>query len=94
MLQAHELVKKWSEEKPKKVYLYFKDQEITYRQLETGMDSAVAKLLELGIQKSDRVALALKNCPEFLYIWLAICKIGAVSVPFNSILKAEETTFI
>ena len=93
-LQANEMIDKWNETQPDKVYLYFKDQEITYRELAAKANSVANKLLELGVQKGDRLALSLKNCPEFLYAWLAVNKIGAIAVPFNSMLKADETAFI
>lgn len=41
-------------------------------------------LLELGVEPGDRVAVMLRNQPEFPLLWLALAKIGAVLVPVNT----------
>jgi crotonobetaine/carnitine-CoA ligase len=50
--------------------------------------------LDLGIRKGDRVCFLLPNCPEFLYAWLGLAKIGAILVPINTNYKTEETKYI
>jgi crotonobetaine/carnitine-CoA ligase len=42
----------------------------------------------IGIEKGDKVAIMLPNCPEFIYAWFALAKIGAVEVLINTQLKA------
>jgi O-succinylbenzoate-CoA ligase len=49
---------------------------------------------ELGVRKGDRVALLLMNGPEFLESFFAIAKLGAVCVPLNWRLVADELQFI
>lgn len=48
----------------------------------------------LGIQKGDKVALHLDNCPEFIFCWFGLAKIGAVMVPVNARLLGEECTWL
>jgi long-chain acyl-CoA synthetase len=43
-----------------------------------------------GIQKGDRVAIAMRNSPEWCISFLAITSIGAVAVPMNSWWQGEE----
>ncbi|KAJ1549955.1 hypothetical protein HK405_001800, partial [Cladochytrium tenue] len=43
-----------------------------------------------GIKKGDRVAIAMRNCPEWVIAHFAILCIGAISVPLNAWLKAAE----
>lgn len=43
----------------------------------------------LGVQRSDRVALLLPNCLEFVAVWFAVSKLGAIEVPSNPDLKGE-----
>ncbi len=46
----------------------------------------------LGVRRGDRIAMVLTNTPEIGLIFLAAARIGAVLVPFNFMLKAEEIT--
>jgi crotonobetaine/carnitine-CoA ligase len=40
-------------------------------------------LREIGVEPGDRVAVMLRNLPEFPLTWLALAKLGAVLVPVN-----------
>lgn len=60
-----------------KVYLYFQDQKLTYGALDRKANQVANGFLELGIRKGDKVCLLLPNCPEFLYVWFGLNKIGA-----------------
>lgn len=51
-------------------------------------------LLAAGVQPGDRVGLLLMNGAEFLESFFAIARIGAVVVPLNWRLVADELTFI
>jgi long-chain acyl-CoA synthetase len=43
-----------------------------------------AKLREMGVGKGDRVALAMRNLPEWPAIFFAAVSIGAIMVPLNA----------
>ncbi|MFE1801599.1 class I adenylate-forming enzyme family protein [Streptomyces sp. NPDC059517] len=45
---------------------------------------------EFGIAKGDRVGIAMRNYPEFVFAFGATQLLGAVAVPFNSWLKGQE----
>jgi long-chain acyl-CoA synthetase len=47
-----------------------------------------------GVKKGDKVALFLRNSPEFVYTIFAASKLGAVVVPVNTFLKEEELSYI
>lgn len=49
---------------------------------------------EFGVRPGDRVALWLKNCPEFVPALFGILQAGAVAVPINNFLKVPEVNFI
>ncbi len=57
--------------------------------------AAVARRLvdELGIEKGDRVAIAMRNYPEWMSSYIAITSIGAVAVPLNSWGQTRELIF-
>jgi crotonobetaine/carnitine-CoA ligase len=44
---------------------------------------------KLGVSRSDRVAMLLPNCFEFVAIWFAVSKLGAIEVPNNPGLKGD-----
>lgn len=46
-------------------------------------------LRKLGVGKSDHVALLLPNCFEFVALWFAISKLGAIETPNNPGLKGD-----
>lgn len=48
----------------------------------------------LGISKGDKVALHLDNCPEFIFCWFGLAKIGAIMVPINARFLAEESAWL
>ena len=51
-------------------------------------------LKSLGIRKGDRVGVQLLNCPELIQSFFAAFKIGAVLVPINPALRADELAYI
>lgn len=46
------------------------------------------------IKPGDRVAIWLKNCPQFVPVLFGIIQSGAVVVPINNFLKPDEVGFI
>lgn len=63
-----------------------------------GFDGAVARcagvLVARGIVAGDRVAALAKNCAELVMLHLACARIGAIYVPFNWRLAAEELRWL
>ncbi|MBY8988203.1 MAG: long-chain-fatty-acid--CoA ligase, partial [Candidatus Lokiarchaeota archaeon] len=51
-------------------------------------------LYDLGIRKGDKVSVYLPNMPEFVYLYLGIPKIGAITGPVNALFKAREVKFV
>lgn len=49
---------------------------------------------QFGVQPGDRVALWLKNCPQFIPALFGILHAGAVAVPINNFLKPDEVSYI
>jgi crotonobetaine/carnitine-CoA ligase len=94
VVTLRELVETQSNKNPDKVFLYFDKQEVTYREFDENINKAANLFLDLGIEKGDRVCFFLPNCPEYLYGWLGLAKIGAILVPINTNYKTEETRYI
>src|SRR5436190_11897330 len=61
---------------------------LTFRQLEDRARTIAKGLIELGINKGDRVALWATNVPEWVILQYALAKIGAILVTVNTSLQA------
>ncbi|MBM4332582.1 MAG: ATP-dependent acyl-CoA ligase [Deltaproteobacteria bacterium] len=77
-----------------KVFLFYEDQQITYQQTNERANIASNSFLSLGLKKNDKVAMVMENCPEFLYAWFGLAKIGAWTIPINVALKGEGLAYI
>ncbi|WP_339162523.1 AMP-binding protein [Siminovitchia sp. FSL W7-1587] len=75
---------------PEKVALSFKGKRFTYRQFNNRVNQLGNALLDIGIQKGDKVAFMLFNGNELFEIIVACSKIGAMYVPINSRFTARE----
>lgn len=53
---------------------------ITYRQVGERAERLALHLLELGFRSLDRVVMQLGNVPEFIYLYFALQKIGAIPI--------------
>ena len=51
-------------------------------------------LIELGIEKGDKVAIILSNCPEWNMLDMAISQIGAIDVPIYPTISEEDYRYI
>jgi acyl-CoA synthetase (AMP-forming)/AMP-acid ligase II len=71
-----------------------RNRRFTYAQLNQRCNRIANVLLERGVKPGDRVATLLKNSIEFVESYYAIAKIGAVMVPVNWRLVANEIAYI
>jgi long-chain acyl-CoA synthetase len=63
---------------------------VTFRQLHDESDRIATAMRRQGIMIGDRVAMCLPNCCEFVTIFFAIIKSGAIAMPINMRLSANE----
>ncbi len=75
---------------PNHTALIFKDAKITFREYNEAVDRFAAALQKLGVNKGDRVAIHLLNCPQFPIAYYAVLRIGGIVVPCNPIYTARE----
>ncbi|WP_333762795.1 long-chain-fatty-acid--CoA ligase [Streptomyces sp. IBSBF 2390] len=65
----------------------------TYAELDRLSAQAAALLHTEGVRAGDRVALMLPNVPEFVVLYYAVLRAGAIVVPMNPLLKERETEY-
>jgi crotonobetaine/carnitine-CoA ligase len=56
----------------------------TFADVDARSSQLAVALRELGVGPGDRVAVMLRNQPEFPLVWLALAKLGAMLVPVNT----------
>ena len=66
----------------------------SYAELNAETNKVASLLVDAGVKKGDRVALLLMNSSEFMTAFFATAKLGAVIVPLNWRLIADELEFI
>jgi len=76
------------------VAILYQDQELTYRQIAENANRTGHALRELGLQMEQRVMLLLLDCPQLVYCFFGAMKIGAVPVPVNTLLKAQDYRYL
>ena len=76
-----------------KAALLFKGTSVSYSQLDAESDAFAAALAAMGVQRGDRVALVLPNCPQFFIAEFGSWKAGAIVVPVNPTYTERELEF-
>lgn len=80
---------------PDKIAIYWGGEEISYSQVFGQSEWVKRRLLDVyQIRPGDRIALWMKNTPEFIGILFGALRAGAVIVPLNHFLTASEAEFI
>ncbi|MCY4146269.1 MAG: long-chain fatty acid--CoA ligase [Chloroflexi bacterium] len=65
-------------------------QSVTYEELDRASDALAAGLLDMGLKKSDRVAIVMPNSVAFVISFYAILKAGGVVAATNPTYPAEK----
>ena len=83
-----------AEKYPDKTALVFYGKRISYKELKGLSDKFASALQNLGIQKGDRVAFLLPNCPQFVIGFWGTLKTGACVVSMNPLYTERELSEI
>ena len=66
----------------------------TYSELDVEVDEVALGLLDVGVEKGDRVGIWSPSCAEWVLLQYATAKIGAVLVNVNPAYRAHELTYV
>jgi len=66
------------------------DRRLSFLDLDEASNKIANALIQMGVDKGDRVAMLLSNSPEFGVIYFGIVKIGAIAVPLDTNCKVAE----
>lgn len=70
------------------------DRTLSFAELDAESNATARVLSGLGVTAGDRVAVMLRNRPEFPVVWLALAKLGAAMVPMNIHYKEADASFV
>lgn len=95
MKSIADLLRRSAERVPDKAALLLPSGErVTYRALDREADAVARGLVARGVQKGDRVALAMHNVREFPSSYVGIIRAGGIAVPLNVLLTEQEVAKI
>ena len=77
-----------------KEFLIYGDERLTFRQVHERL-TAIARVLhdEFEVRKGDRVAISMRNYPEWMLAFGAITCIGGIAVAMNSLWQTDEMEY-
>lgn len=74
--------------------IVFKDVRLTHKQYREKCDRLAAGLLQSGIKQGDRIGVVAHNCDEFMILYGAVSKIGAILLPVNWRFQPDEVEYV
>ncbi|HSH25759.1 MAG TPA: AMP-binding protein, partial [Massilibacterium sp.] len=78
---------------PNKEALYFLGKKMTYKELYEEVVTFSSRLVELGLEKGDRVSIMLPNCPQAVISYYGVLMAGGVVVQTNPMYIERELEF-
>ena len=66
----------------------------TFEDLNAQVDRVAKGLVAVGIERGDKVTLWMPNRPEWLFAFLALSKIGAITVPGNTRFRSVDLEYV
>ena len=89
-MNVREILEKQAGKYGDKPALVFRDQPVSFRQLNENVLKLANALAAQGVKPHDKIGIFLPNCPEYVYSYLACFCLGAVGVPLDFMLKNDE----
>ncbi len=74
--------------------LRYQDKTISYGELEQQIQAFACYMLQQGLLPGERVALAMPNCPAFIYAYLGITRAGGTVLPLHLLQAPQELLYI
>lgn len=94
MTLLHELALESAQRSPNATALRFKGAGLTYGELASQIDAFASSLIDLGLERHDRVGIYLPKQFENVVAMFGAARAGCVFVPVNPVLKAPQVQHI
>ncbi len=84
----------YREARSEKPFLVYEDERLTFEETwRRACTLAHVLVNEYGVKKGDRVAIAMRNYPEWMISFMAATSIGALTVAVNALWTADEMSY-
>lgn len=76
------------------VFLVYGEERMTFETFWTKVEALADVLMhDFGVRRGDRVAISLRNYPEWMVAFAAATSVGAIAVGLNALWRPEELAF-
>ncbi|KPK00946.1 MAG: hypothetical protein AMK71_07400 [Nitrospira bacterium SG8_35_4] len=79
---------------PKKTCIKFENRKISYSEINERVNLGAGGFISAGLRPRERAAILMDNCPEYIVSYFSILRAGAIAVPLNTFLTADEIIYI
>jgi long-chain acyl-CoA synthetase len=83
----------WSRQYGEKICLVYEDERVTYEAFHRAVAALAAELAAQGVGKGDRVAVIMRNLPEWVVAFYAAASLGAIVTPLNAWWTGPELEY-
>lgn len=91
---VHDLIEEQVDRSPGATALVFRNQRLSYRELDNRANQLAQLLLSKGLQPGDRVAVSMERSLELMVALLATLKAGAAYVPLDPTYPSERIKYV
>ena len=88
-----DMIRRSSYHYPDKAAVVFQGKTLSYSQLENECNQVANALLDLGLEKYDRVAILAHNTIHHVLTWFGCCKAGMVYLAINYLLRGKDISY-
>ena len=74
--------------------LCFENKRWSFSEIKSHVDKLARGLIGVGVKPGDKVCLWMTNCPEWIYTFFAVAKIGAILVPVNTRFRTSDMEYV
>ncbi len=90
---VYAFLKESAEKSPTKVSIHFLGRELTFKEVYQSALKMAAYLKKIGLEKGDRVAISLPNCPQYVISYFGILMAGGIVVSTNPTYTERELEY-
>ncbi|MDO9533834.1 MAG: class I adenylate-forming enzyme family protein [Bacillota bacterium] len=83
-----------ADQQPEKTAILFKGEKTTFSELDIMVEKIAEYLFSKGLKRQERAIIYLPHMPQWVAIWLAMQRIGAVAIPVTHFYGHEELAYI
>lgn len=91
---AHRLLEQRAIEAPDGVFFTFEDEVWTHRRFNATANRVARNLSARGIGTGTHVAVLMESSPDYLLLWFALSKLGAIEIPINTAYHGALLTHV